>query len=101
MAPRTRRLHGLEGVGALASMPLDGGGVARVEVFAARSELAGVRVLVFRPTLDDGRKSASPSLALAREPRLQPLASTPSDAPRVRFEDDGSTVRAQIAFDVS
>jgi alpha-glucosidase len=94
-------MHGLEGVGALASMAMDGGGVARVEVLGAKSGVPDVRRLVFRPTLDDGRTSASPSLALAREPEWVHVSSTPSDSPAVRFENDGSTVRAQVAFDAN
>ncbi len=100
MAPRKRRFHGQEGVGSLASMPLDAGGVAHVAHLRATLEASGVKATVVRPTLSGGATPQQPSLALANVPTLESLSEErASDAPRAGFEYDGATVRAQIAFD--
>src|SRR5262245_2565048 len=91
------RRHGLEGASSLASMPLDGGGLAQVERFEASvgDEVVGD---VWRPALVGGIAPPRPSLALAVEPEFESIAERALLYAAPRFEFDGSTVRAQIAF---
>lgn len=100
MPPRNRRYHATEGAGPLASLPLDGGGVRKVEVFQAALGTPNASALVYRPTFDDGSKPKA-SLALAHVPPLEPAALA-EDAPlRANFEFDGTTARAQVTFQES
>ncbi len=89
----TRR-HGRLDLSSLDERPLDGGGVASVEVLAGRA--GDARLLAFRPTTGDGRRPPALSPALAVAPELEPLECSPADAPRVEFEWDGGTARAQV-----
>jgi len=100
--PRERRSHGQEGVGSLAELPLDGGGVRSVERLRVRPWARGdaAVILIDRPELDDGRLPAQPRPTL--NPFLGALAGRPIE-PReefaaARFEWDGVVLRAQIAF---
>ncbi len=91
------RPHGLLGVGALESMPLDPNfGLAGIETLGA--EVLGVALEVSRPTLADGSKPREVSLAIPHVPKLERIERARS---RVAFEFDGATLRAQIAFDAS
>lgn len=102
-SPRARRLHGQEGVTTLAELPMDGGGVRSVERLRLRS-VDRPRILLDRPELEDGRKPRWPF------PTLEPDAARLSDdqlrthvepfarCEPVRFEWDGSVLRAQIDF---
>jgi alpha-glucosidase len=49
------------------------------------------------PVLDTGATPRHPSLVLAHEPRFEPVAGEPREQ-RVRFEHDGTTIRAQVPF---
>jgi alpha-glucosidase len=97
MTPRTRRLHGLEGVGALASMPIDGRGIKSVERQTLGVRTKDVRGIAHCPTLVDG-KHAGAAVGLTSVPQRTHLPGRAPKTPRVRFEYDGSTVRAQVDF---
>jgi alpha-glucosidase len=97
MTTRTRRHSPHEGIGPLATLPLDGGGVKKVEVLEAQLETAGAKAHVFRPVLDGGVKPG-PSLALAFTPQLASTTLADDALLRAQFEFDGAIVRAQVAF---
>lgn len=96
--PRTRRLHGGQGVPALDQMPIDGGGVHSVSTFVSTlHDEAGrpCRITSSRPRLADRREPALPSLVLLPAPPGVSTYPARRDE-RVRFEWDGHTLRAQF-----
>lgn len=97
MSSRSARRSPNEGLESLATFPLDGGGVKKVACLSATLEAPLVRALVFRPTLDSGAQPGE-SLTLAHVPPLEAVRLEDDDSPRARFEFDGHTVRAQVAF---
>jgi alpha-glucosidase len=92
--PRTRRFHGLEGVGALASMPLD---PSTASVGFSTATLEGARLTaahVSPATSNVPREGREPVFAIPPD-HLPRLARAEPD-PRVAAEHDGTTLRVQV-----
>ncbi|MBK7641938.1 MAG: alpha-glucosidase [Planctomycetes bacterium] len=99
--PRRERLHGGQGVPALALMPIDGGGIASVSTFVTTfhdPQGRACKVTTSRPRLLDQSEPPVPSrVLLPLDPERESLSISADQ--RVRFEWDGGALRAQVIVD--